>query len=156
MQALISCVNRDKIWHIVESHDLDSIEPDQWYPVTWWLEVFDSISEERATMTPNLVAIGMEYVQTAIWPAEVTTIEDALMAVNDTYQVNHDGGYVGEFSIIAMGPGKVEVLDNTPYPPDFVYGMLYQLVQQHAPLGRRPIVERQPAHDEVQSYLITW
>lgn len=149
MLALIECMVAKDIIPILEKHGIDrrTLHVEDWYPLQRWLNVFDDIlAVQGFQSTLNLVDIGRTYVNTAYLPEDIDTLEDALIAINDTYQLNHRNGYAGEMSIIIMGPGHIQVVDHTPYPEDFSYGMIYGVAQRYRPEGVRLIVR----HDDEQ------
>ena len=163
MLALYSCMDREHIMPIMESHGLhDQLDPESWYPMQLWLTIFRDIIEQQGFQgTLNLVDIGRRYVDTTLLPDGVCTLDDAIIAVNDTYQLNHRNGYAGELSIVIMGDGQMQVIDHTPYPCDFTYGMLYGLAHRFKKAGRMPIVRHddlscRKRSDDTCTYDITW
>jgi hypothetical protein len=163
MLALLECVIAPDIMHLLKRHHLEKIDADQWYPLQSWLDVFQDIIKELGFQgNLDLVAIGMKFVEKAQLPSGIHTLEDALIATNDTYQLNHRNGYAGEMAIIILGPGHLQVIDHTPYPEDFTYGMLYRLARQFNPPGVSPIVrhdDQSPCRqrgDDSCTYDITW
>lgn len=157
MSAILRCIRRDQIDHILQAHQFDVLDVNAWYPITEWLAVLTEIERDQATMTENLVAIGLKYIETSLSPGELDSFDDALIALNDAYQLNHRAGYVGEFSIVIYGPGKIEVIDNTPYPEDFIYGLIYGTARQYEHHDAFPTIERLYAdEDDTPAYSITW
>lgn len=165
MLALIECVVIKDIAPILLKHNIDrnTLQAEAWHPLQQWLDVLSDIQNEPGFQsTLNLIDIGRTFAQTAYLPDNINTLEDALIATNDTYQLNHRGGYAGEYSIIIMGPGHLQVIDHTPYPEDFTYGMIYGLAQRFRPPGVYPIVQHaddQPCRkrgDDSCTFDITW
>jgi hypothetical protein len=163
MLALLECLVRDEIAGILRKHALEHIEQDRWYPMQTWLDVFSDIINSRGFEgTMQLVSIGMKYAEMASFPPGIDTLEDALIAVNDTYQLNHRNGYAGELAIVIMGPGHVQVIDHTPYPEDFTYGMLYALAHRFKPERVQPLIRHDDSSpcrkkgDDSCTFDITW
>lgn len=149
MLALLECIVADEITPILQKHgiDQDSLKADDWYPLQRWLDVLSDIKNVKDFQsTLNLVDIGRTYAKTAYLADNINSLEDALIAINDTYQLNHRNGYAGEMVIIIMGPGHLQVVDHTPYPGNFTYGMIYGLAHRFRPEGVLPIVR----HDDTQ------
>ncbi len=149
MLALIECVVADEITPILQKHhiDRDSLKPEDWYPLQRWLDVLsDIMAQKDFQSTLNLVDIGRTYAQTAYLPDDINSLEDALIAINDTHQLNHRNGYAGEMMMIIMGPGHLQVVDHTPYPENFTYGMIYGLAHRFRGKDVIPIVR----HDDEQ------
>jgi hypothetical protein len=165
MLALIRCIVADEIADIVKRHGIDSeaLDPEAWYPLQTWLDVLQDVLGGRGFHgTLSLVDIGRTYAKTAYVPDGINTLEDALVAVNDTYQLNHRNGYAGELSTTILGPGHLQVVDHTPYPEDYTYGFLYGLAHRFKPAGVHPIVQHddeapcRKRGDDSCTYDITW
>ncbi len=144
MLALVECIRSDYILPILDRHGLSDIDREAWYPHQDWLDVFKDIASDPSAATPTLVAAGMKFAETAMFPPEISTLEDALIAINDGYQLNHRNGYAGEYAVVIMGPGHIQVIDHTPYPDDFTYGLIYALAHRFSPEGAYPIVRHDP------------
>jgi len=163
MLAMVDCMDSEHIAPIMLKHGLsDKFDPDTWYPMQLWLDIFQEILDQQGFQgTLNLVDIGRRYADTAILPEDVGTLDDAIIAVNDTYQLNHRNGYAGEMSIVIMGDGNMQVIDHTPYPCDFTYGMLYGLAHRFKKERRSPIVSHDNSscrkrRDDTCTYNISW
>ncbi len=162
MLALVECVNKDHILPILRRHGLEHIEPDRWYPQQLWLDVFRDVASNTSSALFDLVAIGIKFVETARFPEGIDSIEEALIAVNDSYQMNHRGGYAGEMSVVIMGPRHVQVIDHTPYADDFTYGVIYALARRFRPEGTYPTIRHDDTApcrkrgDDSCTYDITW
>ena len=163
MLALYNCMDKDAVLPIIQKHGLHrEFDSESWYPMQLWLDIFrDILVVQGFQGTLNLVDIGRRYAETAILPEGVDTLEDAIIAVNDTYQLNHRGGYAGELSIVIMGEGQVQVIDHTPYPCDFTYGVLYGLAQCFRTEDKAPTVSHDDSFcrkrsDDACSYDVSW
>ncbi len=163
MMALYSCMDKEHIMPIMHKHGLsDKFDVDSWHPMQLWLDIFQEIIDQQGFQgTLNLVDIGHRYADTALLPEDVSTLDDAIIAVNDTYQLNHRSGYAGELSIVIMGDGQMQIIDHTPYPCDFTYGMLYGLASRFKKEGRTPIVRHddyscRKRGDDTCTYDVTW
>lgn len=164
MLALSCCFDKEHILPIAQEHGLNGdFQPETWYPLQLWLDVFREIIKQQGFQgTLNLVDIGRRYAETAYQFEGTNTLEDTIIAVNDTYQLNHRNGYPGELSIVIMGPGYVQIIDHTPYPCDFTYGMLYGLTSRFRVEGETLTITHDPAlpcrkkGDDSCAYDITW
>jgi hypothetical protein len=81
----------------------------------------------------------------APFPPGIDSIETALTALNEAYQMNHRGGDIGSYESEVVGPHHIKVVCRNPYPSDFDYGLLYGLVRRFRPAGVafRVIVDEQ-------------
>jgi len=163
MLALYNCMDSEHIVPVLRKHGLsDQFDSESWYPMQLWLDIFQDIIDQQGFQgTLNLVDIGRRYAETALLPPEVDNLDDAVIAANDTHQLNHRNGYAGELSIVIMGEGHMQVIDHTPYPCDFTYGMLYGLAHRFPKAGRTPLVQHDKSScrkvgDDTCTYNINW
>jgi hypothetical protein len=165
MLALLNCISKDEIMYILWHNGLDkhTIKLEGWYPIKRWLNAFKEIQQFYGTRGSRfLVDIGIKYAETAYIPEGITTLEDALIAINDTYQMNHRNGYAGELAIVIMGAGHLQVVDHTPYPADFTLGVLHGIARRYSPTGVLLTIQHDDLSpcrkrgDDSCTYDITW
>lgn len=163
--AFIKNLKSEEIFPILRKHNLVSVDPDAWYPHQLALDVLHDVAYGTEGGMMNLVAIGMGVVDTAM-SEQINqpgiTLEEGLISLNDTYQLNHRNGYAGEISVVVMGPRHVELVDHTPYTDDTMFGMIYALARKLSPVGSHPIVRHlddapcRKEGDDSCTYEITW
>jgi hypothetical protein len=165
MLALLNCISKDEIMYILWHNGLDkrTIKPEGWYPIQTWLNTFHEIVLYQGSRGAKfLIDIGTKYAETANIPEGITCLEDALISVNDTYQMNHRNGYAGELAVVIMGPGHLKVVDHTPYPEEFTLGVLQGLSKRFSPAGVQLVIQHDDASpcrkrgDDSCTYDMTW
>lgn len=152
----------DSVQEILVRHNLDKIDPDTWYPQQDYLNVYNDIFESRNNVMSNLVAIGIDLLDKAAFPPEITTIEQALSAMDAYYHLNNkdeDGGWHVEIE------GKsARCVSTTPFPADFEYGILFAMTRRFLPRGTRFSVAYEDAsmkdqkkdHNNPCAFLVKW
>ncbi len=106
--------------------------------------------------------IGHKIPETAIWPPEVNTIEQALASIDVAYHMNHRNGDIGHYTFIKTGERSGKMTCGNPYPCDFDFGIIEGTGKKFAPDKTFLRVQ----HDNSQpcrkadadscTYLITW
>lgn len=146
---------------LLERHGMSDVQPDAWYPQQAWLDVLKDISEARGEAVFDLVSIGMRIPDSAVWPAEVDSVESALKSIDVAYHMNHRNGEIGHYLAEIVGENHVRVTCDNPYPSDFDYGIIYRTAQKFMPEGMAATVWRadSPSRlegDEMCIYDVTW
>jgi hypothetical protein len=131
--SFIQNVNSDDILPILKKYGLSQIDPGTWYPLQQWLNVLSEISEQNNAMF-NMVAIGAAISETAILPpgAENLSLEQILFAINDVYQMQHQGN-VGHIATEKVSDTHIKLTVCVPYPDDLEYGTTYGFVRRFLP-----------------------
>jgi len=148
---------------ILAKNGIDSPRKDKWYPQQAWLDAFREISEEIGPATLRM--IGEKIPETALWPPEVTTIEEGLASIDVAYHMNHRGGEIGHYryeETHQAGWKSGKVICNNPYPCAFDHGIIKATARRFAPKDKAPIVThddsrpcRQKGGDSC-TYLVSW
>ncbi len=146
---------------VLEKYGLDEIDADGWLPTQFALDFYKLLSEEGDEVF-DLVAIGMQFVETAPYPPEVNSIETAMKALNEGYKMSirnypPEEGYTVE----VLGPNHVRVVDHCPYPHDIMYGYIYGLTKRFRPENaiyrvRRTFIDEANPDESGAIYDITW
>jgi hypothetical protein len=139
MLSFVECSNREAIMPFLEKHGLSNIEPDQWYPVSRWLDVLNDVAEQRSGMDAvfDFVSVGMKTAETAVYPPPFLALpfEEAMFLSNEGYQMNHRNGDAGEYIVEKSADKHLKVTVRTPYPSDLTYGLLYGQARRFLPPG---------------------
>jgi hypothetical protein len=151
MLSFIQNVNAADILPVLEQHGLSHIEPDKWYPLQEWLDILSELSSQSNAMF-NMVAIGTAISETAILPpgAEQLSLEQILFAINDVYQMQHQGD-VGSVITEKVSDKHIKLIVCVPYPDDLEYGTAYGFARRFLPGSTLFTVEydaNAPRHDQ--------
>lgn len=118
---------------ILRKHGLPTIEPENWYSQTLWLQAFKEIGEKYGSNT--LFAIGKAIPENAIFPPEIQTIEQALHAIDVAYHMNHRNGEIGYYKVIAFDfDSRFAIMEcKNPYPSHFDRGIIMTMARKFRP-----------------------
>jgi hypothetical protein len=117
---------------ILAAHGFEDVQLDQWYSQQAWLDTFKEIAQLPTKMC-DLVSIGMEIPQNAIFPPGIDSIESALMSIDVAYHMNHRGGEIGNYHASVVSDHQVDLVCRNPYPCDFDYGIIYGMSRRFCP-----------------------
>jgi hypothetical protein len=141
-------INRDEylpvVQQVLEKYGLTELEDEKWYPHQLSLDVFRLIDERKTNSSSNLVALGLAYVETAIFPPQINNAVIGLMALGQTYHLNirnvpKDEGY----EVLQVGERQIQIKDFNPFPHDTVYGFIWGIAKRFRESTKDfPIVER--------------
>lgn len=165
MQAYFKNLNSSDVKpyleEILRKYGLKSIDLDKWYPSQLALDLYNLLVKKAGGMF-DLVAIGMQMVEDAPYPANVDSIPMVMAMLPEGYKMGvrnypADEGYVIEH----LSDHHVRVYEYLPYPHDIMYGYIYGLARRFAPKGsdlsviRTYLVPENP-DDGGACYDITW
>jgi hypothetical protein len=138
--AFITNINYDNIEYILRRHNLDKIDPKQWYSHQLALNVLSDISEGQ-NASPNFVAIGMaagELGAKNLPPHMLSmTLIDFVTAYATVFQSRHRNGDAGYVITERIDNNHVTLRFKSPYPDDFMYGVLYGYARYYTGEKRR-------------------
>lgn len=161
-QALLpynDSVERDSFAHILETYDLENIDPEAWYPQQLTLDIQRSIKNQPGGSN-MLVSIGMKIIDNAQFPP-MESLQDAVEAFAASYPMNFknqadDDVIQAEF----VGDNHIQVINGSPHSDEMIYGYIYSLIRRFAPQGTRPKVAFEDIHsidsDADTVFNITW
>jgi hypothetical protein len=102
-----------------------------WYPQQAWLDAFRDISERLGPA--SLLQIGKMIPHTARWPDGAQDIHQALVSIDEAYQLNHRGGEIGYYRYLALGPRAGQMTCRNPFPCEFDQGILLGITRRFCP-----------------------
>ena len=145
---------------ILAKHGIADPKKEGWYLQQSWLDAFREISEKIGPAT--LRRIGTKIPETAMWPSEIKTVEEALASIDVAYHMNHQGGEIGHYRFEKTGKKSGRFLCDNPYPCAFDFGIIKATARRFAGKDAIPVVK----HDDTQpcrakggescTYLISW
>jgi hypothetical protein len=136
-------------------------QPGVWYPQQNWLNAFKKISD---FLGPNtLFNIGLKIPENANFPPEIQTIEQALVAIDVAYHMNHRNGEIGEYKYQSNGGRAAKMICPNPYPCAFDRGIITAMAKRFKPRDTKMVRVK---HDdsalcrmdgaESCTYIVTW
>lgn len=162
LRAAIAYVERignlDAIRPTLAKYDLETIQPDQWYPLETVLDALNDIAKRGPGSTIDLVGLGMGAAEATNLPPEIDSVETLLEQLNALHQMNHRKGKAGNYDVERSGPHVYRVAAHVPYPGAVIYGLLHGLCQRFTPVEGQVNVEHAPSPKNGGSpiYRITW
>lgn len=156
---------------ILGRRGIDKIVPESWYPLEVALEMFREIDQMVGEYT--LFAIGRQIPENVPLPPGITTIEDALGALDVMYHLNHRlGGQVmfdlktsrmiegiGHYQFRVVGSRRGIMVCDNPYPSDFDRGIITGLSRKLKPAAQVVQDDTHPSRKkggDSCTYIITW
>ena len=156
--AVLEQMGKDTV-PILQKYELYDIDPDGWYPLQRYLDMFKELQEVHLI---SLVEIGMDIPEIAEFPP-IHNLDEAMNLLNTAYHMNHRGGDIGAYEWIKTGDRSGKIIARNPYPSDFDFGLIYRLVQLYRPEDSEEIMvmldldapTRKTGADSC-TYLISW
>src|SRR5689334_15385833 len=135
-------INAKHTLPILQNYALDDIDAESWYPLQDVLGVFQEIHKRDTTRLFDLVSIGMAAAEYSRIPDDQTmSLLVILQYMSEAYSRMHRGGFAGEYLVDSIGDFAIQVIDTTPYPHDFTYGMIYGFSRRWKS-DRQPVIRR--------------
>ena len=159
--SILTNLQSQEIQDALQSLNLHEIDPDHWYPITLWWEIFDEL-EKQPNLASRLVAIGMEISRTLPLPDDNFTIQEIMETWDTLYHGNHRDGDVGHIEIKQVDNNHYHVIHPATYPEDFTYGVAYGLLKrfvsesEHFTIQFHPDFPRMRDGSDNIHFLVTW
>lgn len=103
----------------------------EWVPQQMALDILKNIYDSGKNSVYNIVAVGMKVTTVIDLPPHINSVETALDFLPMFYKGSHRNIPDEEgWRIEKIGPNHIHAYQNSPYPNDNTYGMLYGLVQR--------------------------
>jgi len=116
---------------LVKKHDLTKIDPEKWYPQQKFVDFLYDVVQQYGGL--DATAIGLEMAARYVLPYGVTSVVEALAALDETYHVSHENeSEESGWRFEQLDDGTYLLIAYDPYPPDFSYGVVYGLIQRFA------------------------
>jgi hypothetical protein len=141
MLGFRAAAEKEMIEPLLAKYGLTEIQPDQWYPLQTWLEVLSDIARQAGDYASMLtfVNIGQKVALNVRIPQELEELVKQIGIIEfmfrfgpSTYYRDHQG-QVGTYTIEKINPKHIKCILNTPYPPDFWYGIISGFGRLYAP-----------------------
>ena len=153
IQAVVDVLG-SSAYPALEKYNLRNFELEQWYPQASILKVFHDWYNQG---TFNMVLFGMQIPHVIKLPPVETPIAELFPVINDFYQQHHRNGYAGEYRYEATSEHSGVLKAHSPYPSDFDYGIIYQIVKKYRPISSQQfsvVREKSPAHKDSANHFI--
>jgi hypothetical protein len=113
----------------LKSNDMSYRRPLEWCPPLAWLEILKQMAEVIDSQT--LFQIGKKMLETAIFPPQIKTIEEALSSMDMAYYMNHQSQEeIGHYHFIHIDDQSAKMVCTTPYSCELERGMINAVCQK--------------------------
>lgn len=156
---------------LLAKHGICDVQASLWYRQQAWLDTFRTIAERIGNHT--LFSIGLRIPETAIWPAQIDTLDKGLASIDVAYHLNHrrkgvilfdertgvmrEG--IGHYRFLGGREGEARMVCDNPYPSEFDRGIITAVARKFRPGAEVARDESQPTRLEKGdscSYLVRW
>ena len=121
----------DETRAIFDANGLGDVDADTWYAQEAWLAALRAVG---TTVGPHaLRELGRHLPKTAVWPADVTTVPDAIASITDAYRLHHRGPALGAYAFERIDDRQGRVTSTTPYPCPFDVGLVEGVIREFSP-----------------------
>ena len=144
---------------VVNKHIIGELDPNGWYPQQTWLDILRDATEE---MQLDLLTVGNRVASNLPMPDGVFSLARLLELVEDNYQTTHRHVDPVHVTATQVGEHEVHIVDNSPYPDEFQYGMIFGLFQRLMPMDANLVVrydDSAPTRShgaDATKYIVTW
>lgn len=165
-QAVMSIVQgmdvvQARALRMLAEHGISPLKPDAWYPMPAVLAAFQRIFELIGPITVR--AIGRKVPESAPFPQDIRTLEDAMRSLETAYWMNHRGDRnIGHHHYEPVGPRQGRMVNDTPYPCDLDLGIIEAMADRFRPADALWVrIEHDPAScrkrgDRTCTYHLSW
>lgn len=136
---------KDRGYRVLFDHGIQDVKHGHWYPLQNFLDAFRTIYESSGDFT--LFNIGKKIPDTAVFPGNVESIEEALNSINIAYHMNHRingqpmynvqtgeiGSGIGFYKFEKTGEREGLFICENPYPSDFDRGIAEAMANRYKP-----------------------
>jgi hypothetical protein len=153
-------LGEERALKFLAEHGIVPVDVTRWYPLSAVLNTYQTILKEIGPSTMR--AVGRKVPEHAQFPADITSIESALRAMDTAYRMNHRGsGNIGGYQCVPVGPRSIRMHCDTPYPCQLDEGLLEALSERYRPQDAWVRIEHAPQPcrqrgDPSCTYTITW
>lgn len=136
VQAVVSAMEflKLKAQRILATHGIESLQPEQWYPLQNVINSFEDILKQVGPHTTR--AIGRAVPKSAVFPPAINSFESALLSLDQAYRMNHRGsGDIGSYRFIPGEGRSARMMADNPYPCEFDQGIMEALYDRFQPKG---------------------
>lgn len=117
---------------LLVKHGLPAVpEPEQWYTLQAWLDVLSEVEIFYGQQT--VYAVGLQVATCSRWPIHLTSLDQALEALDEACKANVRGTSIGYYRTVAHEARMLLVECLTPTPADFECGLITGLAHRFQP-----------------------
>ncbi|MBD3195300.1 MAG: hypothetical protein GF317_09610 [Candidatus Lokiarchaeota archaeon] len=143
-QTIMSIVDamgafKARAYEYLEENGIKDIKDDGWYSAQGFLNVLKKNYER--TGDSSLKVIGMKVPEKAVLPPQIDDIVGVLNLLDKTYQMNHQGGNIGNYSFTKTGDRTGTMVCDNPYPCAFDQALIESFMNKFRERGALPSVK---------------
>jgi hypothetical protein len=132
LDCIANSKSSDIILPIMNKYGLDSYDVNSWYRTQTLLHSLRTLYTEPGG-DEAFIGIGQKLAEALPFEHGVRMVQDAILALNQTYHKVHRGIHTEEgFLVDKIQPNILVVTNNTPLPGELIYGMLHAFGRRFA------------------------
>ncbi len=137
ISAIFNHRRRNEVLDSLVYHGADYLDPETWYPVDKFINIFTEWQTMPDTST-NIISVGMAMIYHLEWPGDTDRLDltGRLAALGDLHSMYHRGD-VGGYATRVESLNHIVYTENTIWPDDMIYGFIYGAAQHFLPDGTR-------------------
>ncbi len=129
---------------VLKKRGLENFDPNEWYPTQLLLDIIYEVYYEQNAWDA-LVAIGKKSAEDYPFAPDVVTFEDAVRAFNEAHHTIHHGIHPDQgFLINKVDENTLIITNNTPWPGDLIFGILFTFGKRFGTRDNNYQVESMP------------
>lgn len=139
---------------LLQAYGFDDVCVDDWYPQVDWINF---LNEATSRTSLDLIALGSQYAHMMPLPMGSFTIPRLLDQLESAYQEAHRDTADIYFLAQICGERQVRIIDNSPYPDDLQYGIVFGIFSRMIPYDAQLLI--QSVHSEevfAAGYIVGW
>jgi hypothetical protein len=121
---------------LLKKHNLNEIDPKEWYPLKDWVNVLNDLNLNNDGMT-NYFAMGIGDAKRLALPPNAgnLTLPQFLEQWGATYLMQYRGENVGSIETTKINDQHYQMTYVVTFPDDYIYGIAHGLAQRLLPSG---------------------
>ena len=115
---------------LLNKYELNNVQKGQYYPVNNYLSLLYDIEKRMPAVLKN---IGKSIISEALFPPDVTIFEEALVAADTGYYMNHLGAEkdeIGHYLFEKKSEKHFHMIVDSPYPCIFDEGVILGIAEK--------------------------
>lgn len=150
--AMLEATPEAESARLYSPYNLSTVGGYEWYAFDLWLNLLKEISAKTGL---DMVSLGMRAAERLVLPPWIENLSAALFQVEEVYRRAHRGSECGEVFARVVHGRHIRFTVRTPYPEEFIFGLVWGIAQRYAPENNRLELTRHSA-DRGTTFDVRW
>ncbi|MEM6281293.1 MAG: hypothetical protein AAF787_03795 [Chloroflexota bacterium] len=135
--AIFNHTQSNEVMDSLREHGVDHLQPDAYYPVDRFIDVFADWYRTGDNLMMNLVSVGMAVIENAELPPDVEDwpLMQQLALPKILHEMSHRPAQPGQIDMEIVSDAHIIFTENTVWPDDVIYGLIYGVAQHFLARG---------------------